>query len=484
MSNASPPAKLKNWGKSRVISLRLIATLAVAGLVAGSMLALARVNEQYTRKTLQEEAESRILLEARNLALLSQDALLSEFPELTLVPLITDLRQAQPEMSYVIVVDHQGTIVGSSDPREVGEPFQPLDNLTSRSSENGQVMENGELRLAESMIERSGEQSLGRAIVGIQKGALEKKVRQARKDLFTFAAILLPVAMGLAALLMTLLLRPIPAIRKGLERIGQGDLDSPIKIKDPTELGVLARSINEMADQLKSSQSLIQDREMEIVATQKEVIHTLGDVVESRSSETANHTLRVAAMSMKLAEFAGLPIKEANLLRMASPMHDVGKIGIPDSILNKPGKLTKDEFEVMKTHSEIGYTILAKSDRKILKAAAIIAHEHHERWDGNGYPQGLAGTDIHIFGRIVSLVDVFDAVYSDRVYRPAMELDQVLEIIREGRGTHFQPELVDHFLNNLHTFLDIHGKFNEVRHQDDVPVPPAKEPVTREVVHS
>jgi response regulator RpfG family c-di-GMP phosphodiesterase len=262
--------------------------------------------------------------------------------------------------------------------------------------------------------------------------------------------------------MMTLLLRPIPALREGLERIGRGDLDSPMEIKDPTELGALARSINHMAGQLKASQSEIHLREQEIVATQKEIIHTLGDVVESRSSETANHTLRVAAMSMKLGELMGLSADDANLVRMASPMHDVGKIGIPDSILNKPGKLTAEEFEIMKTHSEIGYSILAKSERLILQAAAIIAHEHHERWDGSGYPAGLAGEDIHIFGRIVSLVDVFDAVYSDRVYRPAMELDRVLEIIRDGRGSHFQPELVDLFLGNLDTFLAIHGQFDDM----------------------
>ncbi|MBU8871783.1 MAG: HD domain-containing protein, partial [Gemmatimonadales bacterium] len=286
-------------------------------------------------------------------------------------------------------------------------------------------------------------------------------------------------------LLITWLLRPIPAIAEGLARIGRGDLDSPMEIKDPTELGVLARSINDMAAQLKSSQSQIHDRELEIVATQKEIIHTLGDVVESRSSETANHTRRVAAMSMKLAELAGVPTKEANLLRMASPMHDVGKIGIPDSILNKPGKLTTEEFEIMKTHAEIGYRILAKSERMILKAAAIIAHEHHERWDGKGYPQGLAGEDIHIFGRIVSLVDVFDAVYSDRVYRPAMKLDKVLEIIHNGRGVNFQPKLVDLFLGNLDTFLAIHRQFDDMDRYVKVlsPMETEMEPV-EETVHS
>ena len=467
MNKRSLPLWSRLLGKNRVISLRLIASLAVAGLVAGTMLSIARVNEQYTRQALLKEAESRMLLEARNLALLSQNAMLTEFPELILVPMVTELQEVHPEIAYVVIVDHLGTIQGSADPRIIGTPYTPLVGLQACSHDHepnnrGRVLENEKLRLAEAIIQRTGERVMGRVIVGIEKEHQEMVVKQARKDLFNYAAVLLPVAMGLAALLMTWLLRPISALREGLERIGRGELDTPMEIRDPTELGLLARSINEMAAELKASQSEIIVREREIVATQKEIIHTLGDVVESRSSETANHTLRVAAMSMKLAELFGLSKAEADLLRMASPMHDVGKIGIPDSILNKPGKLTVGEFEIIKTHSEIGYRILAKSERVILKAAAIIAHEHHERWDGSGYPRGLAGEDIHVFGRIVSLVDVFDAVFSDRVYRKAMELDKVLEIIREGRGAHFQPELVDLFMGNLDTFLAIHGQFDEM----------------------
>ncbi len=471
-----------NWvrikGPERVISLRLIATLAVAGLVAGTMLAIARVNEQYTRQALLAEAESRMLLEAGNLALLSQNAMLTEFPELTLVPLITDLQDTHPEIALVVVVDHRNFIRGSADPRSIGKLYKPMEDLepcsqTYSSNNWDRVWENDELRLAEALIQRTGERTLGRVILGVEKGHVEMKVRQARKDLITYAAILLPVAMGLAALLMTLLLRPIPTLREGLERIGRGDLDSPMKLRDPTELGALARSINDMAARLKASQSEVHAREEEviatqeeIVATQKEIIHTLGDVVENRSAETAHHTQRVAAISMKLAELAGLSSEEANILRMASPMHDVGKIGIPDRILNKRTKLTPDEFEVMETHAEIGYKILAKSKRVILQAAAIIAHEHHERWDGSGYPQGLVGEEIHIYGRIVSLADVFDALFSDRVYRPAMELDQVLKIIREGHGTHFQPELVDLFMSNLDAFLVIHRQIGD----QDIPL--------------
>jgi response regulator RpfG family c-di-GMP phosphodiesterase len=168
--------------------------------------------------------------------------------------------------------------------------------------------------------------------------------------------------------------------------------------------------------------------------------------------------VRVGEYSYLLARKAGLSEHEADLLRMASPMHDVGKIGIPDSILNKPGKLTDEEYALMKTHATIGYGILSKSKRDIMQAAAIIAHQHHEKWDGTGYPRGLKGEEIHIYGRVVGLVDVFDALTSNRVYRKGMDLEKVLEIIHADRGKHFDPELVDLFLAHLDEFLLIHDR--------------------------
>ncbi|MBC8425345.1 DUF3369 domain-containing protein [bacterium] len=191
----------------------------------------------------------------------------------------------------------------------------------------------------------------------------------------------------------------------------------------------------------------------EIIDTQREVIHTLGEVVESRSQETAHHVKRVGRHSYLLGRLAGLPEEEARLLRMAAPLHDVGKIGIPDAILNKPGKLTDREREIMQTHAEIGFMILGNSTRPVFKAASVVAHEHHEKWDGGGYPRGLSGEDIHIYGRIVGLVDVFDALSHERVYKPAMPLEKCLAIIREERGRHFEPRLVDLFLEHLDEFL-------------------------------
>ncbi|MBE1425503.1 response regulator RpfG family c-di-GMP phosphodiesterase [Desulfomicrobium macestii] len=193
----------------------------------------------------------------------------------------------------------------------------------------------------------------------------------------------------------------------------------------------------------------------EIVATQREVVLTLGEVVETRSKETAHHVKRVAEYSYVLAIKAGLSDERARLLRMASPMHDVGKIGIPDSILFKPGKLTDDEFSIIKTHTVIGHSILKGSPRRIMRTAATIALQHHEHWDGGGYPHGLVEDETHIFGRITALADVFDALSCDRVYKKAWPLNEVLDYLREKRGRQFDPFLVDIFLENLDEILAI-----------------------------
>jgi len=164
---------------------------------------------------------------------------------------------------------------------------------------------------------------------------------------------------------------------------------------------------------IKSERELTQ----EIEDTQKEIIYTMGAIGESRSKETGNHVKRVAEYSYLLAKLYGLSEDEAKLLKEASPMHDIGKVAISDSILKKPGKLTDEEFAIMKTHSQLGYEMLKHSKRPILKAASIIAHQHHEEYNGKGYPQGLKGDEIHIYGAITAVADVFDALGSDRVYK-------------------------------------------------------------------
>lgn len=193
----------------------------------------------------------------------------------------------------------------------------------------------------------------------------------------------------------------------------------------------------------------------EIQDTQKEMIYMLGEAVEKRSKETGAHVKRVAEISAVLGTLYGLPAEDVQSLKIASPLHDLGKIAIPDSILHRPGKLEGEDWEIMKSHAEVGANMLSMSDKPIFKMAALIAGNHHEKWDGSGYPKGLKEFEIPVAGRITALADVFDALNSERCYKERWPLDKTIELIKSERGKHFDPELVDLFMDNIDTFLDI-----------------------------
>ena len=200
----------------------------------------------------------------------------------------------------------------------------------------------------------------------------------------------------------------------------------------------------------------------EISQTQKEVVLTMGAIGESRSQETGNHVVRVAEYSKLLGLYSGIGQEEAELLKEASPMHDIGKIAIPDMILHKPGSLDAHEWKIMQTHAELGYEMLKHSQRPILKAAATVAIEHHEKWDGSGYPKGLKGEQIHIFGRITALADVFDALSADRCYKKAWKDEEIFDFFKREKGKHFDPNLVDIFFKHMNEFLAIREKFKDI----------------------
>ncbi|QKJ22585.1 HD domain-containing phosphohydrolase [Poseidonibacter lekithochrous] len=219
------------------------------------------------------------------------------------------------------------------------------------------------------------------------------------------------------------------------------------------------KAIEKAKIEMELANKEIESLNEEIIDTQKDVVFRLGAIAEARSKETGMHVKRVAEYSKLLALYSGLSEEEADIIKMASPMHDIGKVAIPDNILNKPGKFTDEEFEIMKTHAQIGYEMLKSSPKTILKAAAIIAHQHQEKYDGSGYPQNLKGEDIHIYGRITALADVFDALGSERVYKSAWSDEEIFKLFKEQRAKHFDPKLIDIFFEHLDEFLDIRDTF-------------------------
>ena len=205
----------------------------------------------------------------------------------------------------------------------------------------------------------------------------------------------------------------------------------------------------------------VRERTQALYDTRLQIVRRLGRAAEFRDNETGLHIVRMSKMSVLLGEAAGMSSQACELLLNASPMHDIGKIGIPDHILLKPGKFEPHEWEIMKTHVTIGAEILSGDDSELLTMARVIALSHHEKWDGSGYPHGLAGEDIPLLGRIVALADVFDALTSERPYKKAWTVEASMEYIEANRGKHFDPHLVDLFHTCLPAILVIKERFAE-----------------------
>lgn len=228
------------------------------------------------------------------------------------------------------------------------------------------------------------------------------------------------------------------------------------------EFEQVAQNINDFNQDVISKERALYEKNkeleslnQEIESTLKETMMAMGKIEEIRSDDTKNHTQRVAKLSALIAKAYGLSDKEIELIELTSTLHDIGKIGIEDDILLKPGKLTSSEFEIMKTHAELGYQVLKHSDRLILKTAATIAHTHHEKYNGTGYPQGLKGEGIPLFGRIVAIVDVLDALLSKRIYKDKWSLERVRSLLIEEDGKHFDPQLVKIVLDNLEEYNNL-----------------------------
>jgi putative two-component system response regulator len=210
---------------------------------------------------------------------------------------------------------------------------------------------------------------------------------------------------------------------------------------------------------LQQALEWLERSEKELRLSREETIQRLAIAAEFRDSSTAQHIQRMSHYCELLARKAGLSPERCDIIRTASPMHDIGKIGTPDHVLLKPGKFTQEEFGVIAQHAEIGYRILSGSDAELLNVAAVIAYTHHERFDGTGYPRGLKGEGIPIEGRIASIADAFDALTTQRVYKPAFELSHAIELMVKHRGQHFDPDLLDTFVASVDDITRIHAQY-------------------------
>ena len=274
--------------------------------------------------------------------------------------------------------------------------------------------------------------------------------------LMIISAVILAISFG------KILKEDTKIIIGNIKNIENGEYENTSIINRPDELGEISYAMKNMSSSIKDGIHQIESLSDEIINTQKEIIYTMGEIAETRSKETGNHVKRVAEYSKLLALKLGISSDEAEMLKLASPMHDIGKVGIPDNILNKPGKLTPEEFEIMKTHAQLGFDMLKHSSKAILQIAAIVSNEHHEKYNGKGYPRGLKGEDIHIFARITAVADVFDALGSDRIYKKAWEDEKIFELFNSEKGEHFDPKVIEAFFHSLDEIKTIRERFKDI----------------------
>ena len=223
----------------------------------------------------------------------------------------------------------------------------------------------------------------------------------------------------------------------------------------------LEQKVQKRTESLRNTLDEMVDAQRKTYEAYMDTIRRLAIAAEYRDEGTAAHIMRMSHYTAVIAKGLKFSPGEVEIILQASPMHDVGKIGIPDGILLKKGKLNKEEWDVMRDHTNIGSRILSGSSSEFLKAGEVIAMSHHEKWDGSGYPNGLAGEDIPLFGRICAIADVFDALTTKRPYKEAMGNEEAFEIIRKGRDSHFDPKIVETFFDQLDKILEIQKKYQE-----------------------
>ncbi|MBT9516291.1 MAG: response regulator [Methyloversatilis discipulorum] len=259
------------------------------------------------------------------------------------------------------------------------------------------------------------------------------------------------------------------------ERLGLevGAVDYITKPISPPIVSARVRTHLALYDQTRALEDRVRERTAELFASRQQIIRRLGRAAEFRDNETGNHVIRMSYYARLIAQAIGLGPEATELLFNTASMHDIGKIGIPDAVLLKPGPLNKAEWAVMRQHPEIGAEIIGEHDDELLQTARTIALTHHERFDGSGYPRGLIGEDIPLFGRIVAIADVFDALMTARPYKPALPIDETLQVMGRNTGLHFDPALMavlpsvlPDMLRINATYADTHGPMTDV----DVPV--------------
>jgi response regulator RpfG family c-di-GMP phosphodiesterase len=370
----------------------------------------------------------------------------------------------------IFAVDSRGAVAMSTAPLQIlEEEKEPLLRLLARGKKGWvDVRAGGVSRVGEAArFEPFG----WYVFTTDEKSAFNREIRS-----IAVIGVLILIGAVLAAILLFvlfshLLTRPINRMLRSIEEIMRNrDFSRAVEVMYEDEIGELAGKFNLMTGSLHRTYNQVKEHAYREALARKQVVHreyetlfVLARAAEYKDPETGAHISRVGYYSRMLARSIGANPQVQTLIFYASPMHDIGKLGIPDSILLKPQSLTAEEFEIIKTHTTIAGEILKDTRSPYLKAGAAIALTHHERFDGTGYPRGFKGKEIPLFGRIIGLVDTFDALTSRRPYKEAWELERAFEQLERERGAHFDPYLVEIFLQNADEVRSIYLAHREER---------------------
>jgi len=359
----------------------------------------------------------------------------------------------------VFIMNSKGTIVSSNNEIKI-----PINKEYSEKTLIKKILKNDEEKYNSFSLDIMGEKRLVAynsiencdwfIVSTIPYTYLHSESKDLMWNIVFIGLICLVCAVPVSFIISSSISSPLIKLKNIMDEAQSGKLDVKLSDNNSDEIAEIATGFNDM---ISSIRLLIKDN----IDTQNEIVFKLEAVTEARSQETGNHIIRVAYYSKLIAMKLGVPEEDADILKMASTLHDIGKISIPDRVLLKPGKLTQEEFEIMKTHTVIGYDILSNSNKPILKIASKIAHEHHEKYDGTGYPRGISGDEIGVYSKIVALADVFDALGTERVYKKKWEWNKIIDYIKEQSGKQFDPRIVDIFLTNLDEIREIQNSLKD-----------------------
>jgi len=371
---------------------------------------------------------------ASNLASNCRDALRSAPDDFSLVSLLKETA-SDKAIGYALIVDETGRIVAHNDISMCGAEYAPSSRQLLNPVHNRIIdvyaSRNGQLYYDFSApVREATDRQLSTVHVGIPVMIVDEFIRQGRNRLAAVALVLLGVGIAVSMTMAGIMMKPLEKLAKGAERIGNGDLAHRINMSRRDEFGLLADSINSMASKLGE--------------LYLNTLQMLANALEAKDVYTRGHTERVTRLSVEIAKMMKLEKAEVETIRRAAMIHDIGKIGIRESVLNKPGRLTVEEYNHIKSHVDWGAHIL-KPITSLSKVVSYLFH-HHERFNGSGYPSGLSGTDIPLGARIIGVADAYDAKTSDRPYRKALSHDSAVREIINDSGSQYDPGVVRAFL--------------------------------------